>query len=82
VFVGAVPTNLIRGGGLVEASQVWPLSMLNSVNTSKKLLMVKPPLDAGEMAVLPVEARVGLSRMRMPAGRPPPEISNCSISVS
>src|ERR1017187_6564771 len=69
------------GGALVEGDQVAPLSRLNSVNTSKKLLTTKLPPGVGEIAVLPVEASVGLSRRRMPGGRLPPDMSNCSISV-
>jgi hypothetical protein len=40
--------------------QVWPPSVVNSVNTSKKLSMRKPPVTV-VIFVCPVDASVGLS---------------------
>jgi hypothetical protein len=58
-----------------------PLLVLNSVNTSKKLSMWKPPVTV-VIFVCPVEVSVGLSLSITPAGRLPPLMSSWSISVS
>ena len=51
------------------------------MNTSKKLSMWKPPVTV-VIFVCPVDVRVGLSLSLTVAGRLPPLISSCSISVS
>jgi hypothetical protein len=53
----------------------------NSVNTSKKESMWKPPVTV-VIFVWPVDTSVGLSLSLTVEGRLPPEISSCSISVS
>ncbi len=63
--------------------QVWPPSVLNSMNTSKKLAIWNwPPMAEPVTQTRPVEARVGLSRIITPLGRLPPAMFSCSISVS
>jgi hypothetical protein len=60
--------------------QVAPPSRLNSVKISKKLSMWCG--GASLILVWPSDASVGLSRIITPAGRFPPVMFICSISVS
>jgi hypothetical protein len=56
--------------------------VLISVNTSKKLSILKPVGVRAVIFVCPIDCSVGLSRSITPADRFPPLISSCRISVS
>ncbi len=63
------------GVGCVEGDQLCPPSRLISVNTSKKLLTMKPPCPNWRL-VRPIDCRLGLSRSITPGGSVPPEMSS------
>ena len=64
----------------LPGAHVVPPSLLNSMNTSKKLL-TRNPRGSGAMVCVPSVASVGLSRNRKVPIDPVTELLNCSILV-